>query len=108
MAQLRQDYPELTRRQAEVVVIGPDSREATSRYWQRHSLPFVALPDPTHQVADRYGQEVKLLKLGRLPALMLIDKEGYIRYQHHGTSMRDIPSTQELVTVLDKLNRDNT
>ena len=99
MAQLRQDYSELTRRQAEVVVVGPDSREATSRY-------FMALPDPTHQVANLYGQEVKLLKLGRLPALMVIDKEGYIRYQHHGNSMRDIPATQELAAILDELNRD--
>ncbi len=107
MAQLRQDYPEFTRRQAEIIVVGPDSRSAFVNYWQKEALPFVGLPDPTHQVANLYGQQVKLLKLGRLPALIVIDKNGYLRYQHHGNSMSDIPSNQTILNILDKLNRDS-
>jgi len=51
----------------------------------------VGLADPTHTVAKRYGQEVKLLKWGRMPALMVIDKAGQVTYKHYGGSMSDIP-----------------
>jgi peroxiredoxin len=105
MAQLRQDYQEFVGRDAEVVVVGPDSEEAFRDYWRRESLPFVGLADPAHAVAQRYGQEVNLLKLGRLPALMVIDKAGQVRYTHYGGSMSDIPPSGEILAVLDRLNR---
>jgi peroxiredoxin Q/BCP len=106
MAQLRQDYAEFVARQAEVVVVGPDGESALRDYWRKENLPFVGLPDPNHTVAKRYGQQVNLLKAGRLPALMVIDKQGMVRYQHYGTSMQDIPSSGEILAILDGLNRE--
>jgi len=103
MAQLRQKYSEFVRRGAEILVVGPDSREAFQQYWQKESLPFIGLADPTHEVARRYGQEVRLLKLGRLPALMVIDPAGMVRYAHYGSSMADIPPASEVLAVLDAL-----
>jgi len=105
MAQLRQDYQEFVRREAEVVVIGPEDRGAFQRYWHKEQLPFIGVPDPSHVVANTYGQQVKLLKLGRLPALILIDKTGQVVYRHYGHSLRDIPVNDELLSVLDKLNQ---
>jgi len=35
-----------------------------------------------HHVLKWYGQEVKLFKLGRLPAQMLIDKSKKVRFVH--------------------------
>ena len=55
MAQLRQEYQEFVAREAEVVVVGPDSESAFRDYWQREDIPFVGLADPTHTVAKRYG-----------------------------------------------------
>jgi peroxiredoxin len=104
MAQLRQDYQEFVARDAEIVVVGPDDEQAFKDYWQKEDLPFVGLADPTHSVANRYGQEVKLLRLGRMPALMVIDKAGKVRYKHYGGSMADIPSTSEILALLDELN----
>jgi peroxiredoxin len=106
MAQLRQDYAEFVARNAEVVVVGPDSEDAFKEYWRKENLPFVGLADPTHAVAKRYGQEVKLLKYGRLPAMMVIDKQGAVRYQHYGESMQDIPRSGEILAILDQLNRE--
>ena len=63
-------------------------------------MPFTGLPDPGHRVMDLYGQEVKLLKLGRLPAQMLIDKSGILRFVHYGSSMADIPGISEIEKVL--------
>ena len=79
MAQLRQEYQEFVARGAEVVVVGPDSESAFRDFWQREDIPFVGLADPTHTVARRYGQEVKLLKRGLMPAMMVLDKAGLVR-----------------------------
>jgi peroxiredoxin Q/BCP len=104
MAQLRHDYGEFANREAEVVVVGPDGQKAFQEYWHKEDLPFVGLADPTHTVARRYGQEVKLLKAGRMPALMVVDKAGQVVYRHYGGSMSDIPSNREVLAVLDELN----
>ncbi len=105
MAQLRQDYQEFVERDAEVVVVGPDTRSAFKDYWRRQDLPFVGLADPDHTVANRYGQEVKLLKFGRLPAMMVIDKQGLVRYRHYGASMQNIPPNLQILALLDALNQ---
>lgn len=108
MAQLRQDYEQFAAREAEIVVVGPEDRRAFADYWRKESLPYVGLPDPDHTVANRYGQEVKLLKLGRMPALIVVDKQGMVRYQHYGASMQDIVPNRELLALLDKLNAERT
>jgi len=101
MAQLRQDYPEFVRRNAEVIVVGPEGPEAFARYWEEERLPFVGLPDPEHVVLKRYGQEVNLFKLGRMPAQAIVDRDGFVRWIHYGHSMSDIPSNEELLALLD-------
>ena len=106
MAQLRQDYQEFTGRNAKVVVVGPDSESDFVDYWQKEDIPFVGLADPKHTVALRYGQEVKLLKFGRMPAMMVIDKAGVVRYKHYGAAMSDIPSSWQILAVLDELNQE--
>ncbi|MCP4119008.1 MAG: redoxin domain-containing protein [Desulfobacteraceae bacterium] len=100
MAQLRRDSDKLAALDVEVLVVGPDKADAFRKYWQKEALPFTGLPDPDHSVMDLYGQEVKIFKLGRLPAQMLIDKSGIVQYVHYGSSMADIPGISEIETVL--------
>ena len=104
MAQLRQDYKNIRSKGAEVVVVGPDSAASFRKYWSDHGLPFTGLPDPEHQVLRLYGQEVNIFKLGRMPAQVIIDKQGSARYIHYGHNMADIPTTEEIVSILDELN----
>jgi peroxiredoxin Q/BCP len=106
MAQLRQDYAQFVERDTEIIVIGPEPQAAFARFWESHEMPFVGIPDPKHTVARLYGQEVKLLKMGRLPAQVIVDKAGRIRYAHYGRSMSDIPSNDEILAVLDHLNQE--
>ena len=106
MVQLRQRYNEYVHRNAEIVVIGPEDQDTFVRHWRRESFPFVGVPDPDHEVADLYGQEVNLLKLGRMPTLIVIDRHGRVRFQHHGDSMRDIPDDDEILALLDRLNEE--
>jgi peroxiredoxin Q/BCP len=106
MAQLRQDYAEFQKREAEIVIVGPEDPSAFVSYWDKEKLPFVGLADPDHTVANRYGQEVKLLKMGRMPAMMVVDKMGEIIYVHYGDSMKDIPANREILAVLDERNQE--
>ena len=105
MAQLRQDYDQFTARDAEIVTIGPENAAAFRKYWAENKMPFVGLPDPDHSVLKLYGQQVNLFKLGRMPAQMIIDKSGILRYIHYGHSMQDIPENAELLELLDQINR---
>jgi len=103
MAQLRQDYEEFVKRGAEIIVVGPEDAKAFNSYWQQEQLPFVGLPDPQHTVLKRYGQEVNLFKLGRMPAQAIVDRQGIVRWIHYGHAMSDIPPNRELLTLLDSL-----
>jgi peroxiredoxin Q/BCP len=104
MAQLRQDHPEFVKRQAQIIVIGPESDTAFAAYWRQHNLPFIGLPDPKASVLKLYGQEVNLFKLGRMPAQVIVDKTGVARFVHYGHSMSDIPENTEILSLLDQLN----
>src|SRR4030042_4723530 len=101
MAQLRQDYQEFVKREAQVIGVGPENEKAFSAYWEKNKLTFIGLPDPNASVIKLYGQEINLFKLGRMPAQVIIDKEGIARYVHYGHDMTDIPSNAELLELLD-------
>ena len=103
MAQLRQDYDQFVSRDVAVVVVGPEDAKGFAAYWEKESLPFIGLPDPEHRVLKLYGQEVKLFKLGRLPAQMLIDQAGKVRFVHYGHSMADIPPNEEIIKLIKTL-----
>jgi peroxiredoxin Q/BCP len=104
MAQLRQDYAEFESRNTRIVVVGPENADAFQDYFSKHELPFTGLPDPDASVLKLYGQEVKLFKFGRLPAQVIVDRAGVVRFVHYGHSMDDIPDNSELFTLLDEIN----
>lgn len=106
MAQLRRDYAEFVKRGAEIIVVGPEGENAFKSYWKKEDLPFVGLPDPKASVLKLYGQEVSLFKLGRMPAQVVVSRQGKVRFVHYGHSMSDIPENAELLGLLDDLNRE--
>jgi len=103
MAQLRQDFAEFEKRNTVIVVVGPENAEAFAKYFLENELPFVGLPDPTHMVLKLYGQDIKLFKFGRMPAQVLVDKNGVARFVHYGHDMTDIPSNAEVFELIDAL-----
>jgi peroxiredoxin len=106
MAQLRQDYSEFEKRQTVILVVGPEDASAFAVYWAENQLPFVGLPDPEHKVLKLYGQEIKLFKFGRMPAQVLVDRDGMARFVHYGHDMADIPTNAELLELIDGINRE--
>lgn len=105
MTQLRQDYEKIAKLDTVVVVVGPEGKEAFRNYWQENDLPFIGLPDPEHTVLKLFGQEVNLFKLGRMPAQVIVDKQGIARFAHYGHDMSDIPANAEMVTILQEINQ---
>lgn len=106
MAQLRLDYDKFVLQDTAILVLGPEDDNAFANYWQKNDLPFIGLPDPTHSVLKKYGQEVNLFKFGRMPAQLTIDKQGLVRFVHYGHNAADIPANDEILEVLHLLNEE--
>jgi len=100
MAQLRQDFEAFRSLDTVILVVGPESARAFSRYWTENLLPFVGLPDPTHSVLKQYGQEIKIFKWGRMPAMLIINKAGQVRFVHYGHNMSDIPDNRQVLEII--------
>ena len=106
MAQLRDDHSKFVSHKAVVLVIGPEDKKAFQDYFSKNDLPFVGLPDPSHSVLKLYGQEVKLFKFGRMPAMLVVDPEGIVRFVHYGHQMSDIPANTDVLEALDSINQE--
>ena len=105
MVQLRQDLELFTERDVAILVIGPENAQKFAAYFSKHRAPLIGLPDPKHHVLKLYGQEIKLFKFGRMPAQVLVDKAGIARFVHYGHSMSDIPSNEELLSLVNEMNQ---
>lgn len=104
MAQLRQTFDQFVERDTVILVVGPEDSHKFASYFSRNNLPFVGLPDPKHTVLTQYGQEINLFKFGRMPAQVLVDKQGIARNVHYGKSMKDIPPAEEIISLIDKID----
>ena len=104
MMQLHQDFEKFVERETIIVVIGPEDAKSFKKYWEKNQLPFYGLPDSDATVLKLYGQQVKIFKLGRLPAQMIIDKKGVLRFVHYGHNMEDIPENEELLLLIEKMS----
>jgi peroxiredoxin Q/BCP len=101
---LREDHDEFAEKGAEILVIGPEGPRRFKQVWDEQRYPFVGFSDYRHTVADLYGQEVNLTKLGRMPAMLIVDKQGIIRFAHFGDNMADIPRNEDVLALLGQLN----
>ncbi len=64
---------------------------------------MIGVPDADGKLANLYGQEWKIVKLGRMPALFVIDRQGALAFAQYGKIMSDIPENNEMLKVLDAL-----
>jgi peroxiredoxin Q/BCP len=42
-----------------------------------------------------------------MPAMFVIDKQGKIRFRHYGNSMSDIPKDEDILSLLEDINKEN-
>ena len=101
---MRDSYLDFVKRGAEIVAVGPNEKDVFKNYWVENKIPYIGLPDSERAVSRLYRQEVNTLKLGRMPLNCVIDRDGRIRYIHHGSNMTDIPDNETFISVIDQLN----
>lgn len=85
VARLVRLYPRLQGLGAEVLVIGPESREQGERMAARFQTPFPVVVDTDHAVYRRYGLDKGLLGIQR-SATFVIDGAGRVRYANVATN----------------------
>jgi len=104
LTQLRRDADAFEARHAVILIIDPDRPEQIQDYWEREGLPFPGFADTENHVASLFRQTVDRYGKGRLPSVILLDREGRIRFRHDGASAPDIPSSETLLAELDRIN----
>lgn len=76
-------------------------------YWKKEHLPYPGIPDPEKDVLGQLGQEFKLLKFGRMPAVIVVQSGGHVHHAHYGNNAGDIPENKDVLAMLDGLNANN-
>ncbi|TFG00214.1 MAG: redoxin domain-containing protein [Promethearchaeota archaeon] len=101
---MRKGYDKFQKLNAELYPILVDNKDNAIKMEEKYARKYPIYYDEKKTVADILNQEVKLLKLGRMPALLVLDKENVIRFAYYGESMKDIPENDELFEVLEEIN----
>ena len=103
-AHLRRDYDKYMALDAYLYPILADSEENAKKMEQKYARKYPIFYDESKKVVNMLNQEVKWLKGGRMPGLLIIDKQGIIRYAYYSESMSDIPENDVLLEVLRSIN----
>lgn len=82
-----------------------DNKKNAQKLEQKYARKYPIYYDEDKKVAKRLNQEIKLLKLGRMPGLLILDTNGIIRYAYYGDSMKDIPKNETLIEIIKELNK---
>jgi peroxiredoxin Q/BCP len=104
LIRLAQDLDKFKELDTEVYVVTADRFENARRLelvYIKGKFPIYF--DKEHEVVKLLKQDVKILQLGRLPAILIVDKEGMIQYAYYGSSFLDIPSNRQLIRTLKKI-----
>ncbi len=83
-----------------------DNEKNAQKMEQKYAMgKFPILYDEKNRIAKKLRQGIKLLKLGRLPGLLLVDKQGLIQYAYYSDNMSDIPKNRDLLDLLATMQR---
>jgi peroxiredoxin len=98
---MRESYGNFEDLGAQIIVIAPHNARKMASYWEENKLPFPGIPDPDGKLGRLYGQQRKILKFGLMPAQFVIDTQGQVVYAHYASSMKDIPSNELILSIID-------
>lgn len=102
MLQLQQDIEKFKAKGVKIIAVCPEKEDKVDAFIKKNNCTFDFLSDSDHKHADKYGQKVKLLKLGRMPAQILMDKDEKIIFSHFANNMKAIVENDE---VLEKIKQ---
>jgi len=82
-----------------------DNENNAKKMEHKYARKYPIFYDESKKVATMLKQEVRFIKLGRMPGLLVIDKQGIIQYAYYGKNMHDIPENDEILKVLKRINK---
>lgn len=100
---MRDDIDRFTAAGAQVVTIAPDTTAGVARFVRERDYPFALLADPDHTVFDAYDVVNTMMSLGQRPALFVVDRSGVVRFDSVGTQQWQIPSNDNVLSVVASL-----
>jgi cytochrome P450 len=83
------------------IPLGTGILTAEGDLWRRQRQ--LMSPTYTPRAVTRFAG-IMLDATDRMPAQVLIDKAGVVRFVHHGHSMSDIPKNEEILALGDEIN----
>ncbi len=95
--QLHRDIAKFEAKKIKIVAISPEKIKQVAKYHQKHQLSFDLVSDNQHLLGNKYGQQVILLKLGRMPAQIILNKNQAIIFKHYASSMLNIISNDKIL-----------
>jgi len=97
---MQEDYEKFRKAGSDIVVVARHSDEEMRKYWRKNELPYHGVSDPDGRLGRLYGQQWHLLKLGLMPALLVLDSDRRIIFSHYSKSMADIPSNEMVLGAI--------
>jgi peroxiredoxin len=98
---LAYSYDEFEALNTELIPILVDTQEHAKQMEEKYAKnKFSIYYDREESVAKQLNQQWVWWKLGRMPGLFIVDKQGVIRFAYYSDSMADIPKTQDVLEVL--------
>jgi peroxiredoxin len=81
-----------------------DIEKNAKKMEEKYARTYPVFYDQAKKVPKLLNQEIRLIKLGRMPGLLVVDKKGIIQYAYYGENMHDIPENEEILEVLRRIN----
>ena len=102
---MRDEHARFETAGAPVAVVVRERSERLRGHWASLRLPFVCVPDPDGRIAAAWGQQWRLVRLGRLPAQFVVARDGRVAFAHYSRDMTDIVSEAVILDVVQRLGR---
>jgi len=80
-----------------------DNEKNAKKFESKYARKYPIYYDKGKKVSKMLNQIKK--RIGLMPAVLLVDKNGIVKYAHYGENMKDIPENDEIITEIKKLNK---
>lgn len=100
MLQLQEDYEKFLNKNIRILAVCPENEDKVISFKEKNNISFDLLPDNTHEIAKRYSQQFRILKLGRMPAQIILNKDLNKVFEHYSDNMKDIIKNEEILAEL--------
>ena len=105
LRRLAKDFYEFKDLKVELVPILQDNKKNTKKMEERYCKNiFPIYYDVKREIGKVFKQEVNILKFGRLPATLIVDKDGIIKWAYYADSLEDIPDNDEILEIIKNLD----